>query len=96
MLKFKYESIDTLSYRYNVTLRGTEYVSQSFEDVRFYDVSPNRIVDSGTGLAKYDTIELTHLTINPILEENFEWIDSNATPDGVGDAWYLRRTRQNI
>ena len=40
---------------------------------------PNRIVDSGTGLAKYDTIELTHLTINPILEENFEWIDSNAT-----------------
>ena len=99
LLKFQYESIDTLSYRYNVTLRGTEYVFESFEDVRFYDVSSNRIIDSGTGLAKFDTIELTTLNNKPILEENFEWIDSNATPDGVGDAWYsveLGRTFDNI
>ena len=87
LLKFQYESIDTLSYRYNVTLRGTEYVFESFEDVRFYDVSSNRIIDSGTGLAKFDTIELTTLNNKPILEENFEWIDSNATPDGVSDEW---------
>ena len=99
LLKFQYESIDTLSYRYNVTTRGTEYVFESFEDVRFYDVSSNRIVDSGTGLAKYDTIELTTLNNKPILEENFEWIDSSATPDYVGDKWYsveLGRTFDNI
>jgi hypothetical protein len=86
IMKFSYQPIDTLSYRYNVETRGTRYIFESFEDVRFYNINQNRIVDSFTGRAKYDTIELTTINTQGRTVEDFEWRDTNA--DRIGDKWY--------
>tara|TARA_B000000557_G_scaffold73172_2_gene58080 strand:+ start:5277 stop:9740 length:4464 start_codon:yes stop_codon:yes gene_type:complete len=88
IIKFTYESIDTLSYRYNVELRGTRYIFESFEDVRFYNINENRIVDSFTGRAKYDTLELPTMNTKGTSIETFEWRDTSTTPDFIGDKWY--------
>lgn len=88
ILKFTYESVDSLSYRYNVELRGTRYIFESFEDVRFYNINENRIVDSFTGRAKYDTIELPTINTQGSTVESFEWRDTTTTPDFIGDKWY--------
>ena len=52
---------------------------ESYEDVRFYNVNTNRIVDSFTGTAKYDNVEITTLNNNPRSEETFEWTDTATT-----------------
>lgn len=88
IMKFTYESIDALSFRYNVELRGTRYLFESYEDVRFYNINENRIVDSFTGRAKYDTLELTTFNTKGSTVESFEWRDTTSTPDFVGDQWY--------
>jgi hypothetical protein len=88
LLKFTYVPVDTLSNRYDVTIRGIRYVFESYEDVRFYNVNTNRIVDSFTGTAKYDTVEITTLNNKSRSEETFEWTDTDSTPDYLGDAWY--------
>ena len=77
-----------MSYRYNVELRGTRYIFESFEDVRFYNINENRIVDSFTGRAKYDTLELPTLNTKGSSVETFEWRDTSTTPDFIGDKWY--------
>ena len=96
LLKFDYVPIDTLSHRYNVTIRGIRYVFESYEDVRFYNVNDNRIVDSFTGTAKYDTIEITTLNNKSRSEETFEWSDTTSTPDFIGDAWYSTKIGQSF
>ena len=96
LLKFTYVPIDTLSNRYDVIIRGIRYVFESYEDVRFYDVNTNRIVDSFTGTAKYDTIEITTLNNKSRSEETFEWTDTDTTPDYVGDAWYSTKIGQSF
>lgn len=88
LMKFNYVPVDTLSNRYDVTIRGIRYVFESYEDVRFYNVNTNRIVDSFTGTAKYDTVEITTLNNKSRSEETFEWSDTDSTPDYLGDAWY--------
>ena len=90
ILKFTYVPIDTLSYRYNIEIRGTQFVFESLEDVRFYNVNSFRIQDSETGLAKYDTIELTTLNVKPSFTETFEWRDTDGNIKG--DKWYLIST----
>ena len=88
IMKFTYESIDTLTFRYNVELRGTRYLFESYEDVRFYNINENRIVDSFTGRAKYDTLELTTFNTEGSTVEKFEWRDTSTVPDFIGDKWY--------
>ena len=90
ILKFNYTNIDTLSYRYDIEIRGTQFVFESLEDIRFYDVNQNRIQDNATGLAKYDTIELPTLNLKPSFTESFAWVDQNGTT--LGDKWYLSST----
>jgi hypothetical protein len=96
LVKFDYVPIDTLSHRYNVTIRGIRYVFESYEDVRFYNVSENRIVDSFTGTAKYDTVEITTLNNKSRSQETFEWSDTTATPDFIGDKWYSTKIGQSF
>ena len=87
LMKFTYVPVDTLSFRYDVLIRGISYVFESYEDVRFYNVNTNRIVDSFTGTAKYDNVEITTLNNKSRSEETFEWTDTATTPDYVGDQW---------
>ena len=97
LMKFDYVPIDTLSHRYNVTIRGIRYVFESFEDVRFYNVSENRIVDSFTGTAKYDTVEITTLNNKSRSQETFEWSDTTLpSPDFIGDKWYSTKIGQSF
>ena len=87
LMKFKYIPVDTQSYRYEVEIRGERYIFESYEDVRFYNINANRIVDSFTGRAKYDTISLSTLNTKSSTQESFEWRDTTNS-DGVGDKWY--------
>ena len=79
-----------MSYRYDIEIRGTQFVFESLEDIRFYDVNQNRIQDNATGLAKYDTIELPTLNLKPSFTESFSWVDEDGTT--LGDKWYLSTT----
>mgnify|MGYP003641504622 CR=1 FL=1 len=90
ILKFNYVNVDTLTYRYDIEIRGTQFVFESLEDVRFYNVNQNRIQDNATGLAKYDSIELPTLNIKPSFTEAFSWVDTDSDLDG--DRWYLSTT----
>ena len=45
LLLFEYESIDTNSYRYNITIRGEQYVFNSKEDIKFYNVKNIKVLD---------------------------------------------------
>ena len=90
ILKFKYVNVDTLSYRYDIEIRGTQFVFESLDDVRFYNVNENRLQDNATGLAKYDSIELPTLNIKPSFTESFTWVDTD--DNGTGDQWYLDAT----
>jgi hypothetical protein len=96
LIKFNYVAIDTLSHRYDVTIRGIRYVFESYEDVRFYNVNTNRIVDSLTGTAKYDSLEITTLNNKSRSQETFEWSDTTSTPDYVGDQWYSTKIGQSF
>ena len=72
-------SVDTQTNitTYNITARGRSYVFDSYKDVRFYYDSTDPVIDSTTGLAKYDTIEIipmvnTNNTVdnnNPIITD---------------------------
>ena len=90
VLKFSYANVDTLTYRYDIEIRGTQFVFESLEDVRFYNVNENRLQDNATGLAKYDSIELPTLNIKPSFTEGFTWVDTDT--DIIGDKWYLGTT----
>tara|TARA_R110000764_G_scaffold119447_1_gene207169 strand:+ start:8383 stop:12801 length:4419 start_codon:yes stop_codon:yes gene_type:complete len=94
IMKFTYEPIDTLSFRYAVELRGTKYIFESYEDCRFYNINQNRIVDSFTGRAKYDTLELTTLNTQGQTQESFEWRDTGT--DFIGDKWYSTKDGVNF
>ena len=96
LMKFTYVPIDTLSFRYDVTIRGIRYVFESYEDVRFYNVNTNRIVDSFTGTAKYDNVEITTLNNKSKSEETFEWSDTDSTPNYIGDKWYSTKIGQSF
>ena len=61
---------------------------ESYEDVRSYNINENRIVDSFTGRAKYDTLELPTMNTKGSSIETFEWRDTSTTPDFIGDKWY--------
>ena len=90
VLKFNYVNVDTLTYKYDIEIRGTQFVFESLEDVRFYNVNENRLQDNATGLAKYDSIELPTLNIKPSFTEGFTWVDTGT--DIIGDKWYLSTT----
>ena len=86
LMKFSYVPVDNLSYRYETEIRGIRYIFESYEKVRFYNVNQNRVIDSFTGLAKYDTIELSTLNTKDSSTETFEWTDTSG--NGEGDSWY--------
>ena len=86
LMKFTYMPVDALSYRYEVEIRGIRYIFESYEKVRFYNINQNRVVDSFTGLSKYDTVELSTLNTKDSSMETFEWRDT--TENGSGDSWY--------
>ena len=64
-------------YRYNVTLRGQQYVVQSRNDLRFYDVRDVKVVDNANK-SEQDLITFSTVNTKPGQVETFEW---------TGDQW---------
>lgn len=63
---------DINSYRYNVTVRGEEYVIQSKNDLRFYNVKAVKVLDSDNKSSR-DLITYTTVNSAPSTQEVYEW-----------------------
>jgi len=90
LLKFDYTPIDNTSWRYNITIRGIEYIAESKNNLRFYNVNSVKVTDSTTKATR-DKIVLNTLNYKPSNDEEFWWSDKpnvvTKVADGIGDSW---------
>lgn len=73
LMMFEFQPIDSSTYRYNVTIRGQNYVVQSKDDLRFFNIKDEKIVD-GDGKSARDLITFTDLNNRPRESEIYEWV----------------------
>ncbi len=85
----EYIPVDSTSYSYNVTIRGLDYVVQSKNELKFYNIKNTKTVDYTTK-AVQDKITFTTLNHKPGTVEEFVWEDSGS--DGIADAWQGSQT----
>lgn len=72
LVLMEYSPINTVSYRYNVTLRGQNYVVQSKNDLKFYNIKNVKVVDNNNKSSQ-DLITFTTINTKPADAETFEW-----------------------
>lgn len=72
LLLLEYSAIDQFSYRYNITTRGENYVVQSRNDIKFYNVKNVKVVDSNNKSSQ-DKLIFGTVNTKPGLAETFEW-----------------------
>ena len=89
LLLFEYESIDINSYRYNITIRGEQYVFNSKEDIKFYNVKNIKVLDSDNK-ANTDKISITTFNNQPGSSETFRWYLSGS--GSTGNRWFSEET----
>ena len=89
IIHFQYNAISTNSYSYNVTVRGLDYVVQSKEDLKFYNVKSTKVTDNTTKAVR-DTITFNTLNTKPGVTEVFKWYDNDN--DNLGEAWESQET----
>lgn len=77
-------------YDYIFTNRGTRYVFESLDDVKFYFSNDEKAFDSNTGKIKKDIVELTTENFKPQVVETYYWSDTD--DDGIADSWLLSGT----
>jgi hypothetical protein len=77
LLLFEYNPINISSYRYNVTVRGQDYVVQSVNDLKFYNIKNVKVVDS-TNKSSMDTITFNTLNTKPGSNEIVEWFSRSS------------------
>jgi len=91
LIHFKFTPITTNSYSYNVTVRGLDYVVQSKEDLKFYNIKNVKITDNTTKAVR-DTITFNTLNTKPGNTEVFKWYDNDS--DTLGEVWQSQETGQ--
>ena len=91
LIHFQYNAITTNSYSYNVTVRGLDYVIQSKENLKFYNVKNIKITDNTTKAVR-DTITFNTLNTKPGVTEVFKWYDNDN--DNLGEVWQSQETGQ--
>ena len=91
LIHFQFNAITTNSYSYNVSVRGLDYVIQSKENLKFYNVKSVKITDNTTKAVR-DTITLNTLNTKPGVTEVFKWYDNDN--DNLGEAWESQETGQ--
>jgi hypothetical protein len=89
ILLFEYEAIDTNSYRYKITIRGEQYVFNSKDDIKFYNVKNIKVLDSNNK-ANTDKISITTFNNQPGSSETFRWYLSGS--GSTGNRWYSEET----
>jgi len=72
LILMEYYPVDTFSYKYNVTARGQNYVVQSKNDLKFYNIKNVKVLDNNNRSSK-DTITFTTINSKPVSTETFEW-----------------------
>ena len=77
VILMQYSIVDVSQYKYQVTVRGTEYVIQSEQELKFYNVKGTKSLGSDNRSAK-DTVVFTRINGSPGTGETFEW---------TGNAW---------
>lgn len=73
----EFQPIDQNSFKYALTVRGEDYVIQSRNDLKFYNVKDIKVLDA-TGRSSQDLITITTTNTQPGGSDAFEWI---------GEAW---------
>jgi hypothetical protein len=68
----EYYPVNIFSYRYNVTARGQNYVVQSKNDLKFYNIKNVKVLDNNNKSSK-DTITFTTINAKPFNSDTFEW-----------------------
>lgn len=72
LVLMEYFPIDAFSYRYNATFRGQNYVVQSKNDLKFYNIKNIKVLDNNNRSSK-DTITFTTINAKPFNSDTFEW-----------------------
>lgn len=76
LVLMEYYPIDNFRYGYSVTLRGENYVVQSRDELKFYNIKNVKVVDV-TNRSSQDTITFTTLNTSPGSVETFEWYNKD-------------------
>lgn len=79
------------STSYNVTMRGQEYIVESKNDLKFYNINNVKVADT-TNTASQDLISFTTLNFKPGSSETFTWVDTD--DDGLGDSFRSNETNE--
>jgi hypothetical protein len=72
LLLMEYFPINAFSYRYNLTVRGQNYVVQSKNDLKFYNIKNVKVLDNDNKSSK-DKITFTTINAKPFNNDTFEW-----------------------
>jgi hypothetical protein len=72
LILMEYFPINSFSYRYNVTARGQDYVVQSKNDLKFYNIKNIKVLDNNNKSSK-DKITFTTINAKPFNSDTFEW-----------------------
>jgi hypothetical protein len=72
LLLMEYFPVNTVSYRYNLTSRGQDYVVQSKNDLKFYNIKNVKVLDNNNKSSK-DKITFTTINAKPFNNDTFEW-----------------------
>ena len=92
IIHFAYNPISTSSYSYNISIRGLDYIIQSKENLKFYNVKSVKITDNTTKAVR-DVITLNTLNTKPGVTEVFKWYDND--DDNLGEVWQSQETGQS-
>jgi hypothetical protein len=72
LVLMEYSPIDVASFRYNMTFRGQNYVVQSKNDLKFYNIKNVKVLDNNNKSSQ-DLITFTTINTKPSAVESFEW-----------------------
>ena len=72
LILMEYSPVDQFSYRYNLTVRGQDYVVQSRDDLRFYNISNVKSLGS-ENRASSDLLTFTTVNTQASQTETFRW-----------------------
>ena len=72
LMLMEYFPINTFSYRYNLTARGQDYVVQSKNDLKFYNIKNVKVLDNNNRSSS-DKITFTTINAKPFNSDTFEW-----------------------
>ena len=91
LIHFQYNAISNNAYDYNVSIRGLDYVIQSKENLKFYNVKSVKVTDNSTKAVR-DVITFNTLNTKPGVTEVFKWYDND--DDNLGEVWQSQETGQ--